>query len=450
MNNTPISNSFFTEKDKNTSPKKTKSQNKQINSKSKNMPSYSKNFIEDEKQISQVKYCYKTPYNSKNEDLDYSKMEMPVSYQLTNGKCIRLRNSPQSKSLLENDNEKLNLYEKSLINNKEYNYGIGLNANVESKSSDYDLNNNESSMITINNGKLNADESKSKNSLLSYGKSNYIYPMKFIKHHKKKFKKELSQGTKHGSKSEKKTYKKFDLMVNPAFKYNQKFISSPIHKFLPYCKKDDETYKKKLIKYIRAEAPNLIGGAKSTGGIFAKYIKNNNEKEREKEDDSNFFLLKKQKKIYSTKKIFAVEKNLYNYCLIDGKNRVDYSHPVKFRFFFDKDIGFNHSWQSPLILANGDDDVETDDEVLGMAEEKCMDDLVEGINTWNKSARLCRNFVLAKRMNKIVKTPTFIKVEKNRICGINASGNNNNMLFGKKKIEENSGFNVSFGKIINQ
>ena len=443
MSKTPISNSFISEKDKNTSPKKTKSQNKQTNSRSKNMPPYAKNFAEDEKEISQSKYCYKTPYNSKNEDLDYSKMEMPVSYQLTNGKCIRLRNSPPSKSYLESDNDKLNLYEKSNINNKDCNYDMSLNINVESKSSDY----NESSMITINNGKLNDDESKSKNSLLSYGKSNYIYPMKFIKHHKKKLGKELSQGTKHGSKSERKTYKKFDLMINPAFKYNQKFISSPIHKFLPYCKKDDETYKKKLIKYIRTEAPNLIGGAKSTGGVFAKYIKNK-DNERKKEDEANFYLLKKQKKIYSTKKIFAVEKNLYNYTLIDGKNKVDYAHPRKFRFYFDRDIGFNQSWQSPLIVANGDDDVETDDEVLGMAEEKCMDDLVEGINTWNKSSRLCRNFLIAKRLNKIVKTPTFIKVEKNKICGINGSGYYQGILGGKKNNEENSCFNLSFGKMI--
>ena len=83
-----------------------------------------------------------------------------------------------------------------------------------------------------------------------------------------------------------------------------------------------------------------------------------------------------------------------------------------------------------------------------MAEEKCMDDLVEGINTWNKSARLCRNYVLAKRLNKIVKTPTFIKVEKNRICGIN--GNGNNKLNGKNNINDNYEFNVSFGKMINQ
>ena len=443
MSKTPISNSNIPEKDQNTSPKKTKSQFKENKSGDKIIPLNSKKFKED-KELSTSKFCYKTPFISKNDDLDYSKMEMPVSYQLTNGKCIRLRNSQQSKSLYESENEKLNLYERPHNIDDNNNYDMSLNLKLDSKSSDDDFINE-----GINQAKINTGESKTKNSLISYAKSNYIYPMKFIKHHKKKLERELSQETKHGSKSEKKTYKKFDLMVNPSYKYNKKFISSPIHKYLPYCKKDDEAYKKKLIQYIRTEAPNIIGGAKSINGMFANYIKSNN-KEKRKDDDFNFYLLKKKKKIYSTKKIFSVEKNLYNYCLIDGKNRVDYSNPRKFRFYFDRDIGFNQSWQSPLIVANGDDDVETDDEVLGMAEEKCMDDLVEGINTWLKSARLCRNFLLAKRMNKIVKTPTFIRVQKNKICGVNGNGNYQDKFGDKNKKEDNCGFNVSFGKMIYQ
>jgi hypothetical protein len=444
MSKTPISNSYISEKDQNTSPKKTKTQQKNDTTANKNISYYSKK-SEEEKELYQSKYCYKTPYNSKYEDLDYSKMEMPVSYQLTNGKCIRLRNSQQSKSFIDTENEKLNLYErpKGIYNN---NCDMSINLNIESKSDNEEIN-HDKSIITIYNRKLIEDESKSRNSLISDGKKNYIYPMKFLKHHKKKLGKELSQASKRESKSERKTYKKFDLMVNPSYKYNKKFISSPIHKYLPYCKKDDEVYKKNLIRYIRTEAPNLLGGAKSIGGIYAKYVKNSENKNKDAEND--FYLLKKQKKIYSTKKIFAVEKNLYNYSLIDGKNRVDYSHPRKFNFYFDRDIGFNQSWQSPLIIANGDDDVETDDEVLGMAEEKCMDDLVEGINTWHKSSRLCRNFVVANRLNKIVKTPTFIKVEKNKICGVNGNGIHHNMLEGKKKIEEQTDFNVSFGKFLN-
>jgi hypothetical protein len=442
MSKTPLSNSFISEKDQNTSPKKTKSQFKENGQRKKIIRDSSKKFGDEE--ILQSKYCYKTPYNSKNEEFDYSKMEMPVSYQLTNGKCIRLRNSQYSKSLYECENEKLNLYEQSRnIANNNYK-DMELNLNVESKSSDY-ANNIDSAMITIKNGKINVDESKSKNSLWNYGKSNYIYPMKFIKHHKKKINRELSQGTKHGSQSERKTYKKFDLMVNPSYKYNKKFIASPIHKFLPYCKKDDEIYKKKLINYIRTEAPNLIGGAKSTGGIFAKYIKHN-EIEKNKGDDNSFYILKKKKKIYSTKKVFAAEKNLYNYCLIDGKNKVDYEHPKKFRFFFDNDIGFNYSWQSPLIVANGDDDVETDDEVLNMAEEKCMDDLVEGINAWNKSSRLCRNYTLVKKLNRLVNTPSFNSIIKNKKNRNNVKGNENKKENSIKDLNNSIDFIASFGK----
>ena len=234
-------------------------------------------------------------------------------------------------------------------------------------------------------------------------------------------------------------------MVNPSYKYNKKFIASPIHKFLPYCKKDDEIYKKKLINYIRTEAPNLIGGAKSTGGIFAKYIKHN-EIEKNKGDDNSFYILKKKKKIYSTKKVFAAEKNLYNYCLIDGKNKVDYEHPKKFRFFFDNDIGFNYSWQSPLIVANGDDDVETDDEVLNMAEEKCMDDLIEGINTWNKSSRLCRNYTLVKKLNRLVNTPSFNSIIKNKKNRNNVKGNENKKENSIKDLNNSIDFIASFGK----
>ena len=48
MSKSLISNTFVSEKDKNTSPKKTKSQNKQTASKNKIMPSYHKNFVEEQ------------------------------------------------------------------------------------------------------------------------------------------------------------------------------------------------------------------------------------------------------------------------------------------------------------------------------------------------------------------------------------------------------------------
>lgn len=357
--------------------------------------------------------AYITPFNSKNnEDISYSKIEMPISYQLTNGRCIRLRNSQRSRNLYDNISS----------------------IKIGSKSSNSSI--IENNIIIQKNEKT---KSLSKESLFSYGKKRYIYPMNFIKHHRKKLMKEKSKNIKEYNDNENETYKKYNLMVNPSYKYNKKFISSPIHKYLPFCKKNDEKYKRNLISYIRNESQILNNGAKTVSCTFAEYVKCNNNN-FPKEKDLTFYLLKKKQKIYSTKKVFAVEKNLFSYCLINGKNKVDYNHPNKFMFYFDNDIGFNSSWQSPLIIANGDDDVETDDEVLNMAEEKCMDDLIEGINSWNKSSRLCRNYILQKKLNyKYVKTPIFhhtISKEVNN--GDKGSNNddsfemNNNISFGKR------------------
>ena len=352
-------------------------------------------------------------------------MEMPESYQLTNGKCIRLRNSQRSKSY----------YDYDIQNND-------INLMIQTKSSNKTQTSNS---ILINQNEKLLSSSKDNHSLFSYGKGNIIYPMKFVKHHQKKIMKEESQKIlKQNNENEIKTYKKFNLMINPSYKYNKKFMNSPIHKYLPYCKKNDEKYKKNLISYIRNGLPVLNGGTKSVTCAFADYIKNNRNK-KIKEDEFHFYFLKKKKKIYSTMKVFNTEKNLYNYSLINGKNKMDYEHPKKFRFYFDDDIGFNSSWQSPLIIANGDDDIETDDEVLNMAEEKCMEDLVEGINAWNKSSRICRNYVLAKKLNKNVKTPTFNHIKKNKVNVIE----NNNIKNNIKNIDDNSLIDmdiVSFGK----
>ena len=429
MSNTKISIKNTSINDiNNPTSKKSKSQAKKNDTNSKRDNNIKKNipFENNIEEEIRSKSCYKTPCTSKNNDVSYSKMEMPVSYQLTNGRCIRLRNSQRSKSYYDYDN----------INN---NIGLAM----ESKSSNKSPTN---SSFLINHNDKNISPLRENNSLFSYGKGNIIYPMKFVKHHQKKIMKEDSQKILNQNRdNEIKTYKRFNLMINPSYKYNKKFMSSPIHKYLPYCKKNDEKYKKNLISYIRHEIPVLNGGTKSVSCAFEDHIKNN-KNERKKEDEYHFFSLKKKKKIYSTMKIFNIEKNIYNYCLINGKNKMDYQHPRKFRFYFDDDIGFNSSWQSPLIIANGDDDIETDDEVLNMAEEKCMDDLVEGINTWNKSSRFCRNYVLVKKFNKIVKTPTFNSIIKNKANEIYKNDNKNN---NRKKDDDDNLIdidNVSFGK----
>ena len=100
------------------------------------------------------KDIYETPFNSKNnEDISYSKIEMPISYQLTNGRCIRLRNSQRSKNIYDNISS----------------------IKIESKSSNSSIMDN--NIIIHKNEKT---KSLSKDSLFSYGKKKYIYPMNFI------------------------------------------------------------------------------------------------------------------------------------------------------------------------------------------------------------------------------------------------------------------------------
>jgi hypothetical protein len=144
-------------------------------------------------------------------------------------------------------------------------------------------------------------KSLSKDSLFSYGKKKYIYPMNFIKHHRKKLMKE--EKIKEYIDDKKESYKKYNLMINPSYKYNKKFISSPIHKYLPYCKKNDEEYKKNLISYIRNE---FNSGAKTVSCIYADYI--NNTSNFIKEKDLAFYSLKKKKKFILIKKFLLLKK----------------------------------------------------------------------------------------------------------------------------------------------
>lgn len=367
-------------------------QNKNENKPYKEIDTPTLNAINDVVQSKPSESQYKTPNVCKEVDTSYSKLEMPVSYQLTNGKCIRLQKSEISNSVLDSEiNEEISINEENIRDS------TLLELCEESSESEKE---NKKSINKINDNK----------SFMNYGKKKVIYPMKFIKRHYNKLlyntSQEESQKIRETIENKFKSYKKFNLMINPSFKYSHHFNSSPIHKFLPYCKKNDENYKHNLIKYIKQENPFISSGTRSVTGIFAKYV-NSNTNEIPYNGDKDYLVNKKKKKIYSTRKIFAVEKNLYPYKLISGQIYVDYNHPIKFKFYFDNDIGFEKSWQNPLITSNGDDDVETDDEVMEMAKQKCKEDLEEGINSWNKSNRLCRNYLLVKKINNIPKSPVF-------------------------------------------
>lgn len=387
----------------------------------------------------------KTPIKSKKEEQSYSQLEIPESYQIGNGKCIHLKKTPITFKLQDSQNT----LENHNLNNQKLNQNENININYPHQEEKIDISFSESSFSCHNNiynynqlftNNLQSENSSSLNngnfndnnintSFINYGKSEYIYPMKFIKRHYKKIinnsnskeTKQLKEKIKNGTQSQihnlnqtiNQSYKRFNLIKNPSYKYNQTFSSSPIHKFLPYNKKNDEQYKQKLLQYIHKQIPQEFKAPKSVNSFFSNYLNNLSKNKKIENNDENFYLLNINKKkkikqqIYSTTKIFNIEKNLYNYKLKEGKNEVDFERPVKFRFYYDSDIGFDHFWQTPLIEENGDDDVETDDEVIELAKNKCQEDLFEGIENWNSDQRLCRNFNLIKKFNKTVNTPVF-------------------------------------------
>ena len=97
---------------------------------------------------------------------------MPVSYQLTNGRLVRLRNSQRTK----------NYYDYNIPENE--NEPNDINYNMFSKSSNASQIDNS---FIINKKQREKSLSKSNNSLLNNGKSNTIYPLKFVKHHQKNY-----------------------------------------------------------------------------------------------------------------------------------------------------------------------------------------------------------------------------------------------------------------------
>lgn len=66
--------------------------------------------------------------------------------------------------------------------------------------------------------------------------------------------------------------------------------------FLPYLKKNDESYKQNLINYIRKGNPIISTGTRSISGIYTNYSSSNSN-EIPYNKDKNFFILNKRKKL---------------------------------------------------------------------------------------------------------------------------------------------------------
>ena len=101
-----------------------------------------------------------------------------------------------------------------------------------------------------------------------------------------------------GNSSYKLNYQDFNLVYNCFAEFK---CSSPIHKFLPYCYKDDENYKIRLCQFIK---DGKFENSRSLGGKYFDYIKNevkfnkNVIKRDSFINDNDYFINNRKKKIF--------------------------------------------------------------------------------------------------------------------------------------------------------
>lgn len=125
-----------------------------------------------------------------------------------------------------------------------------------------------------------------------------------------------------------------------------------LHPFLPYEKKDDENFKILLCK--KQLKNKLISKSKTDTSSIIDYYMNNR-------FDNIVFL----KKAFSLQKI-RKNKFLKHLCFVKSKKLVN------FKFFSDKEIGINPSYNCILNEYEFDNDEETDEEELKLGTEKTM------------------------------------------------------------------------------
>ncbi len=191
-------------------------------------------------------------------------------------------------------------------------------------------------------------------------------------------------------------YKDYNLVKNC---YADLKSTSPIHRFLPYCYKNDEKYKMRLFKFIKE---GKFENSRSATGKYFHFL--NNEMKFNKNiikknsfiTENDYFINKKIKKILSTKKIYISERIFYNTIIKNGHTLTDKNNPIKFEIFFDRDIGFEKKWQKDLKENDMDDDVASDDETLKYANDKIYEDIEEGIENYTHNHFRLRNLKYMK------------------------------------------------------
>ena len=186
--------------------------------------------------------------------------------------------------------------------------------------------------------------------------------------------------------NEDKSYNNYGLIKN------KKILNTPINKYLPYYKINDENYKAKIFQFYKKD---IFSHFRSLNSKFYEYNNNigtffNDNDILNPNFNKNFFSNKKRKLI-SNQKIYKGYKPFYFTKIYNGENIEIYNNPIYFPYYYDNDIGFNLKWQKEITETELDDDVETDEEVLYYSERKIRNDLKEGIQKYKENYLCLKN-----------------------------------------------------------
>lgn len=131
---------------------------------------------------------------------------------------------------------------------------------------------------------------------------------------------------------------------------------------VPISEKDNENFKLLTMKKIKKKSLPPYKSAK-------KSEENKIESRKSLDSAIEYSLVKKKKIVHSTKKNLYIILTLYN----------DKDKPYQFPLFRDKDIGIYEYWQAHIVESKVDEDIDTDDEQLQIANSYNISELKEGI-----------------------------------------------------------------------
>lgn len=137
---------------------------------------------------------------------------------------------------------------------------------------------------------------------------------------------------------------------------------------VPLDKKDDEEFKIKVVRRLRRASVNPNKSAKRSDVIEADY-------EKRFHRAVEYSELKGRKDSVSVKKIYDNSIDFYN----------DKGEKKSFPIFKDTDIGIYEYWQKDLIESQMDEDINTDDEQLAIANSYCVAELREALEELKKN-----------------------------------------------------------------